>query len=374
MKRMGLSPRVIVVAALAAGLLAAAGCKSSGTQGTASAETAGAAPVKVMKAVRQTISEKISYTGTLEAWRAINITPEIGGKIARILVDEGQTVAEGQLLAELETESARLQLKQAEAGLAVARANLEDAKRNKERMDRLIRENAISEMQREKVQLGYEAASAQLDQAQAALNLARHALDVSIMKAPFAGVIASRNAEVGDVINPMMGSFSTASGVLSLVDFSRVKITVEAGQDDMARIKKGQPASLKVAYAPGREFSGAVTVVNLAADPATKKFGVEVQVSNPGLVLRPGTFGDVFFEVSSHANAIVVPQRAILENAYVFVVSDGKAYRREVTTGLQNTTLVEILSGLRDGDRVITDGNFGLEDGSPVTVEEGGRP
>ena len=326
-----------------------------------------------MQAVRRTISEKIGYTGTLEAWRKINITPEIGGKIARILVDEGQTVAEGQLLAELETESARLQLKQAEAGLAVAEANFEDAKRNKERMDRLIKENAISEMQREKVQLAYDAASAQLDQARAALNLARHALDVSIMKAPFAGVIASRNAEVGDVINPMMGSFSTASGVMSLVDFSRVKITVEAAQDDAARIRKGQPASIRVAYVPDREFEGRVTVVNLAADPSTKKFGIEVLVDNPGLVLRPGTFGDVRFEVSSHADAIAIPQRAILENAYVFVVSDGQARRREVTLGLQNTTLVEILSGLEEGEWVITEGNFGLEDGAAVNVEEGGR-
>ena len=77
-------------------------------------------------------------------------------------------------------------------------------------MDRLIKENAVSEQQHEQVQLAYDAAKAQLQQAQAAVNLARHALDVSIMKAPFSGVIASKNAEVGDVINPMMGGFSAA--------------------------------------------------------------------------------------------------------------------------------------------------------------------
>jgi len=113
-------------------------------------------------------------------------------------------VAKGQLLAELETESIRLQLKQAQAAVAVAEAAHADALRNKERMDRLIKENAVSEQQREKVQLAYDSAAAQLEQARAGLNLAQHALDISIMRAPFSGIIASKNAEVGDVINPMM--------------------------------------------------------------------------------------------------------------------------------------------------------------------------
>ena len=154
-----------------------------------------ATPVKVFKTLREKITQKITYTTTLEAWTKINITPEVGGKIARIHVLEGDRVAKGQLLAELETESIRLQLRQAQAGVAVADAAYADALRNKDRMDRLIKENAVSEMQREKIQLGYDAASAQLEQAKAGLNLAQHALDVSIMTAPFAGVIASKNAE-----------------------------------------------------------------------------------------------------------------------------------------------------------------------------------
>lgn len=369
MKRSTLSRLITGLAVVAAAALAfQPSCKSAKGPAETAAVSGGAAPVKVMKAVKQRIAEKVSYTGTLEAWKKINITPEVGGKIARILVEEGQRVAQGQILAELETESVRLQLRQAEAGVAVAQANFADAKKNKERMDRLILENAVSEMQREKVQLAYDAAAAQLEQAQAALNLARHALDVSIMKAPFAGVIASRNAEEGDVINPMMGSFSPVSGVLTLVDFSRIKLAVDVAQNDVARIRKGQAVRLRVAYVPNREFSGAVSVVNLAADAQSKKFGVEVLVENPELVLRPGTFGDIMFEVATRPDALVVPQRAILENAYVFVVRDGKARKREVTVGLQNTTMIEILSGLAEGETVIVEGNFGLEDGTPVEV------
>jgi membrane fusion protein (multidrug efflux system) len=193
------------------------------------------------------------------------------------------------------------------------------------------------------------------------------------MTAPFAGIIASRNAEVGDVINPMMGSFSPTSGVVTLVDFSRIKIAVDVTQGDAARIKKGQAVRLGVVYLPGRAFDGVVSVVNLAADPSTKKFGIEALVENPGLELRPGTFGDVVFEVATHDDVLVLPQSAILENSHVFVAVDGKARRRDVVTGLQNATTVEIVSGLQDGDWVITVGNLGLEDGMPVAVDREGR-
>ena len=362
--------RTLAAALAAAALAAAPACKKSAPTAAGQAETFGAAPVKVYTAGRARIAEKIAYTGTLEAWNRINITPEVGGKIAVIHVQAGDRVAKGQLLAELETESIRLQLRQAEAAVAVAEASHADALRNKERMDRLIKESAVSEQQREKVQLAYDAAAAQLEQAKAALNLARHALDVSIMRAPFAGVVASKNAEVGDVINPMMGGFGAggAGGVLTLMDYSRIKVPVAVSPEDIGRIAKGQEAVLRVGSLPGREFRGLVRIVNLTADPLSKKFGVEVVLENPDAVLRPGTFGNLAFEVASHEDALVVPQAAVLENAYVFVVEGGKAVRRNVSLGIQNTTMIEVLDGLAAGDKVVAEGNFGLEDGAAVQV------
>jgi RND family efflux transporter MFP subunit len=361
----------IVVKALVAGMFLSTlfACQGAKKEETAKTEAYGATPVKVVQVVRQKISEKLTYTGTLAAWNKINITPEVGGKIALIHVQEGDRVAKGQLLAELETESTRLQLKQAEAAVAVAEAGYADALRNKERMDRLIKENAVSEMQREKIQLAYEAAAAVLEQARAGLNMARHALDVSLMKAPFSGVIASKNAEVGDVINPMMGGFGGgAGGVLTLMDYSKIKLAVAVSSEDIGRIRKGQEAILRVGSFPGRDFRGAVRVVNLTADPLNKKFGVEVVVDNPDGALRPGTFGDLVFEVQSHENALVIPQTAVLENSYVFVVEGGKAVRKTVALGIQNTAMIEVLDGLTESDIVIVEGNFGLEEGAAVQV------
>ncbi|UCC40451.1 MAG: efflux RND transporter periplasmic adaptor subunit [Candidatus Aminicenantes bacterium] len=346
-------------------------CKPPGQQEEPQEEAFGAAPVKVFKVKKQRISEKLLYTGTIEAWKKTNITPDIGGKIARIHVEEGDRVRKGQLLAEMDTRAIRLQLKQAEAASAVAEANYNDAKRNNERMDRLLKEKAVSDQQHEKIKLAFEAAEAQLQQTRAALNLAQHNLDVSLMKAPFSGVIASKNAEVGDVINPMMGGFSTVSGVLTLMDFSRIKIEIDASHQDIVLIKKGQPALLKVAAFPDEIFKGSVSLVNLTADPSTKKFKVEVSVNNPDFVLRPNTFGEVTLEVSTHENALVIPQKAVLEHTYVFVVrKDNIAERKEITLGLQNSDRIEIVQGLKEGDLVVVEGNYGLEDGAKLDIKE----
>jgi len=353
---------------VAIALFVPAACKKAETAaGTAAVnESVGSMPVTVETVARQRISEKLIYTGVVEAGRKINITPENGGKVARILVEEGQSVQKGQLLAELDTASIRLQLQQAEAGAAVAEANAKNATRNKERMDRLVAEKAVSDTQYEQVKLAAEAAQAQAAQAQAAVDLTRHALDQAVMVAPWSGIIASKNAEVGDVINPMMGGMGAAGGVVTLVDYNRVKIVVEITQNDIARISRGQKAVIKAGSA---EATGAVTVVNLAADALSKKFQVEIMADNPGMVLRPGTFGSVIFEVNSHDNALAVNQKAVLSDAFVYVVENGKAVKRPVVLGLKNTTMIEVIEGLKEGEQVIIEGNYGLVEGSPVEIK-----
>jgi RND family efflux transporter MFP subunit len=344
-------------------------CQSQKKEDSTVTRSSSTMPVAVVPVVRQKISEKLAYTGWLEAWQQVNITPEMAGKVAKIYVEEGQPVRKGQVLAELETESVTLQLKQAEAALAVAQANSANASKNKERMDRLLREKAVSEQQSEQVNLAYDAAKAQLEQAQAAVNLARHALDTSIMRAPFDGIIASKNAQVGDVINPMMGSFSATSGVLTLVDFSRIKIVVEVSESDIARIRKGQPVVVQAGDGGTKEVTGTVSIVNTTADPLAKKFRVEAVFNNPGLALRPGTFGSAVFEVSTHENALIIPQKAILENSYVFVAQGNRAVKRNVLLGLKNTDNIEVTDGLKEGELVIVEGNYGLTNGSEIAVK-----
>jgi RND family efflux transporter MFP subunit len=341
-------------------------CQPPASKEEAVEESFGAAPVKVYQVKRQRISENLFYTGLIEASKEINVSPDVAGKIAAIYVEEGDRVQKGQLLAELDTRAIRLQLDQARAGVAVAEANYNDAKRNMDRMDRLSQENAVSEQQAEKIKLVFEAAEAQLQQAKSALNLANHQLDVSLMKAPFNGIVAARGADVGDMINPMMGG----AGVLTLVDFYRVKIGIDVSHQDIVRIAKGQPALLKVSAFPDEIFDGQVTVVNLAADILTKNFRVEVQVNNPDLILRPNTYGEVTFEVKVHENVFAVPQNALVDNKFVFVAKGNKAEKREVVFGIQNAEMVEIVSGLLEGDLVIVEGNYSMDDGTEIEIKE----
>jgi len=347
------------------------GCQPPEHQEEAAVEqTYGAAQVKVFKVRTQKISEKLVYTGVIEARKKIVINPDIGGKISSIPVEEGDRVRQGQVLAELDTRAIRLQVEQAEAQRAVAEASFRDARNNLERWERLRKESAVSEQQYEQIKLAHDAAQSQLRQASATVNLAKFNLDVSIMEAPFDGIIAAKNAEVGDVVNPLMGGFGAASGVLTLMDFSTVKISVEVSQTDVVRIAKGQTAYLSVTVYPDEVFEGRVTVVNLAADPLSRKFGVEVQVKNPDLRLKPNTFGNVTLEVSSQENALVIPQQAVLENRFVYVAEGGKAMKREIAIGLQDTALLEVLEGLREGELVVVEGNYGLDEGAEIEVKE----
>ena len=357
--------RTILVFALFLFILS---CRNPNQKETAGEESSIATPVKVIAVKQGMISEKLHKTGLIQAWKEININPSIGGQIDKIYVEEGERVEQGQLLAELDTRAVRLQSEQAEAGVAVAEANYRDAKHNMDRMEHLKLESAVSEQLHEKVKLLYKSAEAQLQQSRAVLKLAKHNVEASLMRAPFSGVVASKNAEVGDVINPMMVGFVPSSGILTLMDYSRIKIEVKVSERNMLRIKKDQSAQVEVAAYPGEVFHGLVSMVNQAADPLSKKFAVAVMLDNPGLQLKPNTFGEVTFIVEKHVDVLVIPLRAILEKKYVITVHGETVKKANVTLGLQSEGLVEVVDGLEEGDLVVTEGNFGLEEGMKINI------
>ena len=175
----------------------------------------------------------------------------------------------------------------------------------------------------------------------------------------FAGLVASKNSQVGDVVNPMMGGFGASGSVLTLVDDSRIKVVVEVSPSDISRLGKGRPASIRVSNGETIEARGTITVVNTTADAMSKKFRVEVAAANPGLRLRPGTFGTVLFEVGLRENVLAVPLRAVLEDRHVFVAVGGKAVKREVKLGL------------RDGQHLLVEGRG--QDGVLVAVVAANR-
>lgn len=346
-------------------------CKGNKTTKESSSSTETPFPVSVDRVEKREIERTISFVGNLEPIEKATIVPDISGKLWKIYVDVGERVKKGQILAELDHRHIDLQLEQAKAGFEVAKANLEDAKTNYLRMEKLYRENAISSQQFEKVKLAYEAAQAQFQQAQAALNLAQYQHDVSIMKAPFDGVIVERLAEEGDVINPMMGSFGSRGGVLVLMNFTKIKVDLDVSEKEIGKIKKGQKAYLEISSLPGKKFKGEVTIVNLAADTITKTFKVRTEFENPDLLLKPGTFGTVTIVTESKKDVLAIRKEGLVEGT-VFVVENGVARKRTVKTGIENNTHVEIVEGLREGEIYIVEGVLGLKDGAKLKIIEGG--
>ncbi len=363
---------IVALLLLNAGLFV--GCGKDEEKSEAEVKSSAATPVQVVQVVRGDISALLSYTGSIKPLRQINVVPDIPGKIAKIYVTEGDRVRPDQVLAELEPRTAQLQSEQAEAGLAVAEANFNSASKDWERTRELYEKGTISPQQVEKAQLGYEAAKAQLQQAGSGLKLARHQLEVSVMKAPFGGIITGKNMNEGEYINPAMGGMGPeGSSVVTLMDLSQVKIEIQVSERDVGKIRVGQDARVTVDAYPGKTFRGNVSNVHPAAHPISRTFKVEIAVVNPDLTLRAGTDAGVKLSIEVHKGVLLVPEKSVLEQAgacFLFVADGDTARRREVKPGLRSEGLVEIIEGVREGETVIGEGNYGLKDGAKIMSNE----
>ena len=350
------------------GLVIGAGCGKK-SQNTKNNEAV--IPVKVMEITPDSIKEILSYTGSIEPWRVVKIVPDVGGKVAHIYVKIGDRVKAGEILAELDKETFQLRLKQAEAGVAVAKANFEDAEKNYKRAVDLKKNGSISEQQFEKIQLAYDAAKAQKEQAESALALAQWQLKVSVMRAPFDGVITGRWINEGEMINPQMPG---APGVVSLMDLSKVKIRVNASEQEVTKIRNGQKVYVYLDVYPGKTFVGKVFAVNQAANALTRTFEIQMVVPNQQGLLKAGMFARVDIVLQDKKEVIVIPIDALLGNEgnrYVYVVKKDTAVMRPVSLGIIQNDRVEILSGLAQGDELVVVGQQMLHQGAKVNLVGG---
>ena len=324
--------------------------------------------VKVESIKRGVLIRVLSYKGTVFPWQQANIGPDISGRVKRIYKKPGDTVQKDQLLAELDTTTIKLQSNQAEAALEATRAAQKDALLNFQRLKKLFEKNAVSLMQLEKAELALEAAQTNEQSAAAGLEVIKHNLKNSIMRAPFSGIITSKNMEEGDVINPMMG---VNTGILTLMDLKKVKIILDIPSRDIEEIIIGQSCKIKVNTLPDDIFKGKVYSKNLAADIMSKTFKVEVEVNNPDITIKAGIFAEVEIEVSRIDNALLLPSGALMtegDTNYVILFNQGTAKFRNVKIGRSNDRFFEILDGLQEDQLVIVEGNYDLKENTTVTI------
>jgi RND family efflux transporter MFP subunit len=322
--------------------------------------------VKVELPQQGILAKYFKYKGTVSAWKTANIVPDASGRVGRILKKQGDKVGQGELLATLDMTSLELMQKQARAAMAVAQTAYQNAKLNAERMKKMLENKAISQMQYENTQLALDAADTQAKSAKANLDLVDYTAKNAYMKAPFAGIIAAKNMEEGDMINPMMGM---GQSILTLMDLSKVKVTVDSPAEEIEKIRIGQKCLVNISSRPGETFVGEVYSKNLAADPLSKTFKVEIKIDNPEMKIKAGVYADIAIEYIHKENVYLLPLSALLAGDKQVMVNDnGIARKRTVTVGLKDNSRFEVLSGAGPGDQVLVEGNYDLKEGTTIVT------
>lgn len=308
----------------------------------------GGMPVEAEVAKAERIAQEIIAVGSLRSNESVTLSSEIAGRIAGIQFREGQPVARGTLLFELDDSVYRAELEQARAGLALAR-------RNHERSKELFERNLISTRERDE-------AAAKLDLDSATVALAEARLAKTRIKAPFDGVVGLRAVSPGDYI-------TAGQPLAPLEQISVLKADFRLAEAALSRIKVGQTLNLEVDAWPGQIFPGRVYAIDPRLAEETRSIGVRARVPNDKGQLRPGLFARVRLVIAEREGAVLVPEQSIVpqgEQPFVYVIEDGKAVLRPVQLGLRQAGRVEIVSGVQPGDIVITAGAQKIGPGAPV--------
>jgi len=399
---------------LAAALLA--GCGKTKKE-DAAAETEAPTPVMVETAVLGAIDHVVTADAVLSPINQANVTPKISAPVRRFLVNRGDHVRAGQVVAELESgdlaaaaQEARFQYEQAQASSATvtgatvvedetkARADVQSAQSAFDAAKKLYdsrvalqREGALAQKQVDETKLQMVQAQTQLETAQqhlkslngvsrqeavkgaqAQANAAKaHAdtLNVQLSYArilsPINGIVADRPANAGEMV-------AAGMPMISIVDISQVRAIANVPVKEAESIRVGRPARVA---GPDGDIAGTVTVVSPSANPNATTVEVWVQIANPGERLKPGATARVSIIAETIQNTLVVPATALLNGdegkQKVMVISgDSVAHERPVTVGVRQGNRVQILSGIQPGDQVVVSGGLGLEDKAKVTIQQ----
>lgn len=412
MKKTNLVVILAFISIVAAGLT---GC------GKKSANTAAepVIPVKVMKASTGTVTESTNYAVTVEPIFQSNVSPKINGKVVSVPVVLGSYVRKGQVLVQLDRTDAVNGVRQAEAALASARANLnmikagsrpqeiamakstlnqakvsyELSQKNYDRMKSLFDQNLISRSQFEQAEMALTSARAAYKTAQESLSMAQegatheqiasaeasvHAAQIALLTAksqlpytvitsPISGYVTMLNINPGEMASP-------GAPVVGVADLSRVYAVANVGQSVIAILKKGAPTSVAFEI-NGERYSqaGRVDQFALAADSVTKTYKIKILLQNPNQKLKAGMVGKANFALrTSRKGSIVVPQDAIVSvdgEDTIYIAKGNRAVARRVVTGISDGKKIEIITGLTPNDRIIIAGQNRLKPSARIEVK-----
>lgn len=372
MKRWKGSSRAAAVVCTAAWtLLAACGADDASDADTSATRAPVEAKLRVrIEPVRRgTLESAGAVSGTVRAFHRATVTAEAQGRVVARRVEPGVEVAEGDVLVELEASRAQLELARANASLDAARTVLAHAQRELDRGKALRAESAISVQRLDDLQHALDRARDELALAKVSRGTARRNLADTKIVAPFAGSLDSLAIDVGDFV-------AAGTPVATVVDFSQVRIFAGVTAREAARLAPGSNATVTFADLGGERRTATLQSVARVADPADGTYEIELWLDEVSPGMRDGLVARIALPNASEEPSLLTRRAALLRRngePEVFVVEGGPernvARARRVRTGRSEGDWVEVLDGLDEGDRVIFDGQFALEDGSVVEID-----
>lgn len=342
--------RLWPIFALTAVLMSACQPGTGDADETADEDDTPAIPVETATPTRGDIVAVYSGTAPIEAFADATVIAKVSGEVREILVEEGDDVATGDVLARLDGDRLRLEAEQAEA-------NLRKLQRDYQRNVDLNERGLISVGDFEKIQYEMEALKATFD-------LARLELGYTEIRAPIDGVISERFIKIGNTIGVNAPTFQVTS-LEPLVSYLHVP------EREYRRIDQGQSATIHIDALAGSRFDAVVSRISPVVDPAAGTFKITIEVSNPSRRLKPGMFGRISIVYDRHADAMQIPRSAIVEEAgesAVYVVEDDVVERRIIRTGYAEGGQIEVLEGLADAEEFVVVGQRSLRSGSKVSI------
>ena len=318
--------------------------------------------VQTIRPKRGEIVHKVTLPGNVMAYQEATLYAKVAGYLKTINVDKGDSVKEGELLAEIEAPEMLADLIKAKAEAEAAQLDYKRVTDAQKKASDLVVPQTV------------DAAKAKSGVAVAGLQRIETLLSYAKITAPFSGVITKRWVDPGALIPvPTSSSTSKSGAVVTLMDFSTVRIDVAIPDTEAPFIKKDLPVKVTVNELPGRTFQGTITRFSYALDESTKTMATEIEISNPDLALRPGMWAAVEIELQKKENALLIPAEALViekNKNSVFVVRDKKALKVALTTGFDDGVNVEILKGCGPNDAVIVAGKQSVTDGQKVQAIE----
>ncbi|WP_149241649.1 efflux RND transporter periplasmic adaptor subunit [Dyadobacter sp. 32] len=305
-------------------------------------------PVTVATVGEASTDQQLTRTGSLIPFKEADIMATTAGKVMAVKYELGSYVSKGATVVNVDSRLKTLSLQATEL-------NINKLKKDTERYSKLLAGNAATEVQVNDTRYNYENALNQAEQ------IKQQIADASV-QAPISGRIVKKNIEAGEFVN-----VGTSLG--TILDVSRLKVQVNIGESDVYKLKEGQHVQVKTDIYPDKTFDGTISYIAPLGDES-HNYPVEIVIQNSGN-LKAGTFVSVSFSQKTSQATLQIPRSALVEsirNPYVYVLENKTARQRKIEVGREFGDKIEVLSGLKAGETVITTGQINLSEGAAVQV------